>query len=119
MMRAVGRLGDAISRDFDNGLRQASRVIEAESRKWVAETQRVMVNDFGCDKACIAQVHWDHVNPIDFATGRCSCKLPAAPGAVVDWEAQDFSLVTVQEWIDIAEDNGIELVEEDEVTELV
>jgi len=75
-----------------------------------------MIRDFQCDADCVNKVRWNHFNPADFANGRCSCKLPITPGAVVDWTAEDFNTVSMQEWMEIADQEGLEV---EEVTELV
>jgi hypothetical protein len=52
-----------------------------------------MVKDMKCEQSCLEQTRWDRVNPLDFAGGRCGCQLPIQPGAVVDFAAEDFSVI--------------------------
>jgi len=77
--------------------------------KWAEETKRIMVQDWKCNEDCINTTEWSHVNPVDFARGRCDCKPPISPGVeefeVVDWSANDFFTVSMTEWMNIHEKN--------------
>jgi len=76
-----------------------------------------MVNQMKCDPACLQKTRWDRINPLEFAGGRCGCVFPVTPGAVVDFAAEDFSVIEMEEWMNIHE-NAQEVIEEIDMTEL-
>lgn len=76
-----------------------------------------MIQDWKCDENCINETNWNRVNPVDFAAGRCGCQPPVSPQQVVDFCAQDFYTISLEEWMNIAEKNPFNLEElEQDVT---